>query len=385
MKKTTGIFKRQLSGCLFFYIVFIGAFAFSQPRNDFVKAIWVTRFNILSPSKIDSMVNFASKGNFTDILVQIRGRGDAFYDSRIVPVSDKLIEVNGNDFDPLKYVLEKAHSENIKVHAWLNTLYVWSKDELPRSRNHIIYRHPEWLTQNYEGNLSMGFLRSKNVDGIFLSPYFFEVKNYFQNILLEILKNYDIDGIHFDYIRYPSKEFGFEYELRSRFKLKTGTDPNELYSVNNSTYVNKEDLLHQWKKMRADALTDFLNFLVTKCRKAYPNIRYSCSVKPDLNIARDYYLQNWDEWLEKEIIDYAFIMNYTSSDRKFEHRINNILEKITGDKIIMGISTFNQTDVNFKNKLSVLEKYILKGFCVFSYDNIVNYDKQQYYLEHIFN
>lgn len=384
MKTSDLKYFRQLCGCLFFYILLLSHSGYSQ-KFEF-RGLWITRFQLTSKETITETVNFAEKAGFNILLVQVRGRGDALYKSEIVPESDILVNNRINkDFDPLAFIIEEAHKKKLKVHVWLNTLFVWSKPEMPKNKNHIVNRHPDWLMQNIEGNLSMNYLQANNVEGYFLSPYHKEVKNYFSKILLELINNYNIDGIHLDYIRYPSDNFGYIPEIRNEFKMRTGKDPMDLNSTNHRLSDNDRKILEEWDDFRARKLTEFLIHVVNECRKVNSNIVLSCAVKPDIQIAKKHYLQFWDNWLKDNIIDFAVLMNYTNSNREFDRRLKIALNEISGKKAIVGISTFNQTISAVKDKLKILDDFIIQGYCIFSYDDLKDNNKENLYLKLVFN
>ena len=87
-----------------------------------VRALWIVRDHIVTKEKIDEILSFANSNNFNHLFVQIRGRGDAYYSSKIVPRSHLLANTN---FDPLAYILKEATNYNINIHAWLNIYYLW--------------------------------------------------------------------------------------------------------------------------------------------------------------------------------------------------------------------------------------------------------------------
>ena len=89
------------------------------------------------------MVSEAQAGGFNTLLVQVRGRGDAYYSGTIEPRAPEL--AGKPSFDPLASVLEHAHRAGLKVHAWVAVNLVSSSVTLPASRDHVIYRAPEWL------------------------------------------------------------------------------------------------------------------------------------------------------------------------------------------------------------------------------------------------
>jgi len=114
----------------------------ADARHD-VRALWVTRSTLATPAGIAQMVRAAQDGGFNTLSVQVRGRGDAYYRSKFEPRAAEIERLP--DFDPLAETLTRAHQAGIKVHAWVAVNLVSSAVELPRARQHIIYRQPDWL------------------------------------------------------------------------------------------------------------------------------------------------------------------------------------------------------------------------------------------------
>ena len=93
-----------------------------------IRALWVVRDDMVSKELIDKFISFSIKYNYKHIFVQIRGRGDAYYKSNLVPRSHLLMK---NNFDPLEYLISKTKDLNLKVHAWFNVYYLWSSPNKP--------------------------------------------------------------------------------------------------------------------------------------------------------------------------------------------------------------------------------------------------------------
>ena len=99
------------------------------PSSEEIKSFWVVRYSMVSQEEIDHALHTASELGFNHVFLQVRGRGDAYYSSQIVPRGRFLTDP---DFDPLSYAVEKGHSLGLKVHAWLNIFLLWSSPELPK-------------------------------------------------------------------------------------------------------------------------------------------------------------------------------------------------------------------------------------------------------------
>ena len=92
-----------------------------------IRALWIVRDHMVTSESIDKVLQFAENNNYNHLFVQIRGRGDAYYTSKIVPRSHLLQK---SDFDPLAYILKiTKNKNNLKIHAWMNVYYLWSSKQ----------------------------------------------------------------------------------------------------------------------------------------------------------------------------------------------------------------------------------------------------------------
>ncbi len=172
--------------------------------------VWVsTVFNIDFPSKkglsteewkkeADTCLDTVQALGLNAIFLQVRPMGDAIYPSKLYPWSAFLSGQQGqgpqDGFDPLAWWVEGAHRRGIELHAWVNPYRVTSgkvkKEDL--APNNPALLHPEW-TFEYNGKL-------------FLNPGLPEVRKYVINGIQEIVRNYEVDGIHLDDYFYPARK-----------------------------------------------------------------------------------------------------------------------------------------------------------------------------------
>ena len=108
-----------------------------------VRALWVVRTTLSSPSAIETMVETARASGFNTLIVQVRGRADSYFAGGLEPRPASL--AGQPTFDPLAAVIAQAHGAGLQVHAWVNLNLVAGAGELPNTRDHIVYRRPEWL------------------------------------------------------------------------------------------------------------------------------------------------------------------------------------------------------------------------------------------------
>jgi len=115
------------------------------PVREFeeVRALWVVRFTMTSAEAVRDMVEAADRAGINTLIVQVRGRGDAFYLSEIEPLAESMRGPSA--FDPLQLTIDEAHRRGMAVHAWVNTHLLWGPTNLPESPQHIVNAHPDWL------------------------------------------------------------------------------------------------------------------------------------------------------------------------------------------------------------------------------------------------
>lgn len=335
-------------------------------QNFDIRALWIVRDHITSKEKINAVLEFAKNNNYNNLFVQVRGRGDAYYTSRLVPRSHLLLKTS---FDPLDYILKESKKYNLKIHAWLNVYYLWSSPNLPIQQDHLIRTQPSWLDSNKPDPINvqsvlsrMKLDRKSNGEGFYLSPTHPEVEAHLQNIITEIIQNYSLDGIHFDYIRYHDLGWGMNPTGLKFFLNYSGNIPGI-----QSLKIQEKPSFAEFKRT---AITAFLSKASIRIKAYQPNCVISAAVKPNLYNARNTFGQEWDVWLAGGYIDWAVPMNYTSNENAFNKNIKIIKENIPEkyhDRIIMGIGVYNQDVRSSGRKIYHVAKNEFTGISIFSY------------------
>ena len=151
--------------------------------------------------KIDTIISEAAAMGINTLFVHVRPFGDALYPSDYFPWSHIVSGEQGKDpgFDPLAYMVQAAHGAGLQFHAWVNPLRI-SLNNTPAS---FSPDNPYIAWQADEQKKDM-FLRCES--GIYYDPGYAEVRDYITAGIVEIVENYDVDGIHFDDYFYPTNE-----------------------------------------------------------------------------------------------------------------------------------------------------------------------------------
>ena len=136
----------------------------------------------------------AKEMGLNTVVVQVRPKGDAFYESELNPWSAVLTGEQGLSpgYDPMEFMIEETHKRGMEFHAWLNPYRIsTSGTEITSlSADNMARKHPDWIL-TYNG-------------AMYYNPAKEEVKEYICDTVAEIVENYDVDAIHFDDYFYPS-------------------------------------------------------------------------------------------------------------------------------------------------------------------------------------
>lgn len=361
-------------------------------KRNFSGSLWVVRHQISTPAKIDTLLKSIKNTEIKNLFVQVRGRGDSYYESAHEP---KAFDVPEN-FDPLRYILNKTETSGIKIHAWINVSFVLEPGDYPPHPEHILLKHPEWITYDYTGRSMTEYtpreLKNNLLEGYFLDPAVPGVKKYMSDIISDLLSKYKVAGIHLDFIRYPYSgynryhnkhlsDFGYNPYARKIFKRKYGVDPIRINRFKKSWIKEKFD------QFRRDQITDIVRIINNDIKMKDSSLFFSAAVMPRPDIGRDVYFQDWPLWLEKGYIDIACVMSYTSANSTYRKYINQSLQTDKPEKIFMGIRVSNKTSVKKAHEqISMSYNEGFRGYIIFSFthdrkylqkiNSFINYDDE---------
>ena len=336
--------------------------------------LWVKAESILDTSSIDSILNFSSSNNINKLFFQVRSRGDALYNSSLVPRHENLDSL----FDPLEYVINKAKNTNIEIHAWFNTYILWSSKYKPKDLNHFYYKCDDCFEVDLNGksdkSIELDQFHSSNWEGIYLSPMHPDVNNHLFNVLNELIYTYDIDGIHLDYIRYQDMFYGYNEFGLIEFENIYSINPIDLKrGIISERYGYSQDYVdsikYEWQKFRINKINEFVRSIKYLIINNSLDIELSAAVKPDLLEAKYRWYQDWSSWINEDLVDFCVIMNYNTDLNKY-NAINTIISNQikNKNKINIGLSAFNQSSNSISNKIIISRLDGYNNFSLFPYN-----------------
>lgn len=328
-----------------------------------MRGIWVPRWSIDEKERILATVD----GKFNHVFLQLFALGEAYYPSRIVPVKKA-------DDTWLKAFLHEAHRRNIKVSAWINVFYTWGFAPVTRDQRHPINLHPNWFVEDRSGQSILGLsieeMRKQGIEGYYLAPANEQVRNHLFNIVDELMDQYDFDGIHLDYCRYPAPRYVYDVALRSKFMRDYCFDPKDfslpVIEQRFSTW-GSADLKARWEEFVRDDLTQFIRTLRARMRNKNPRVSMSVAVKADHQSARHDFFQDWPEWINAGLVDFVCLMAYSNH---IENTLSQALKVVEHpQQVTIGLGIYRLTPNQINTQVRQVAATPFAGVVFFSYED----------------
>ena len=292
-----------------------------QPREEF-RAYWVDAFGegLFTPAEVEKLVASVKAANLNAIVAQVGRRGDCFCNRASMPRTQAAIAPL--PYDPLDTLIQVAHREGIEVHAWIITTAMWNSSTAPLDPNHAFNLHgadttgaENWLGVRYDGALRESPSSAANW---FFDPGHPAAADYIVEMYTSVAREYDIDGLNFDRVRYPDlplpewpldNAWGYNPIALARFHALTGQIDKPL----------PDDA--EWSEWRRDQVTSIVRRVYLDTYAIRPHIAISADTitygdGPDQTggweQSRPYRetLQDWRAWMEEGILDLNMPMNY---------------------------------------------------------------------------
>jgi uncharacterized lipoprotein YddW (UPF0748 family) len=356
--------------------------------NQELRAAWVVRYALTSQEEIDRAIDYAIRARFQLLFVQVRGRGDAYYRSSLEPAASDL-EQSVETFDPLAYLLTRAHDAGIAVHAWVNVCYVWSDPEHRPPADHMATSHPEWLMADADGTrmdeVSIEDWKRRGLEGYFVSPGNPDVRRHTVAVIEDVANRYPVDGIHLDYIRYPGLGFDFSESTRAEFELHFGVDPFELHRDPEAvTALLGDDIFDLVDSLRIEWRIGQVDSLVRMVKGVIGNLPLSAAVVPEYSQARFEKGQDWVSWVVRGDVDFVVPMAYTYEPAQVAELVRLVKRTIGAERFLIGLPVFDGRSHYLGYSVSLLRQQGILGYALFSYNALVEQPFTLEFLERVF-
>ena len=282
------------------------------PRNKATSAEGIRR----QQQELCDILDRLKEANFNTVMMQTRLRGDLIYPSAIETFPEALTGKTGKNpgYDPLAFAIEECHKRGMELHAWIVTIPAGNNRQVKLLGKHSVVKKHRQICKQHDG-------------AWFLDPGHPQTTDYLSNIVREIVTKYDVDGIHFDYIRYPENARRFPDRDTHR-KYGKGKD------------------LKQWRR---ENITNLVRRLYTEIKQVKPWVKVSSSPVGKFKDTSRYSSLGWNAyetvyqdaqgWLKEGIHDALFPMMYFK-DNHFYPFVLDWKENDNGRWVVPGLGIY---------------------------------------------
>ena len=342
-----------------------------------VKAFWhypnrITGYPEDSTEEVARLLDSVVQLGINTIYINTNFNGGSIYQSNYL----KQLRCSNFTYEGYRDYLDcfigEAHQRGIRVVAWSNT-HVCGDGYLPSHSN------ANWVMSGYHGETNQGNI------------YFYDITNpdvqeFLVNVYTELASMYDLDGIEYDFIRYPASnlytfhgvitdasqitDYGYTPTALAQFK--------EMYQIDQdvqSMILRSEEMRQNWLDFKTQNVTKMVTLLSNAIRKANPNIMISAAVMTSLTGAIQTYAQDFGTWIQTGLVDNLDPMMYTGSNSFLDSRINAFQETVKDDAtIVIGLSPDNSGGdaITFSEQIKRISLDFTLSWNEFSCRNIYN-------------
>lgn len=271
-----------------------------------LRGVWLTNIDsdvLFERSRLNKALQRLDELNFNTVYPTVWNWGWTLYPSKVAQ------SVIGRSLDPtpglqkrdmLKEVVDVGHKKGLTVIPWFEFGFMAPAD------SQLAKRHPQWLTNRANGTR---IVKEGTHDRVWLNPFHPEVQQFIQNLIVEIVRNYNIDGIQFDdHFGLPS-ELGYDaYTVALYKKEHNGKAPP-------TDFKNPE-----WVSWRANKITNYMKRVFTAIKATKKNCIVSVAPNPQ-RFSYDFFLADWQKWERMGLIEELIVQIYRNDLNVFNSEL----------------------------------------------------------------
>ncbi len=316
------------------------------------RAFWCHSAYGLKDYGWDKSVKFLKENGFNVIIPNMSWGTTAYYPSKVLPVHESVKERG----DQIKLCLEACRKYGVECHIWK---VCWNT-------GHKVDKEMEAQLRS-QGRIQVS--QSGSSDDVWLCPSHPENQRMEIEAQLEVARNYDVDGVHFDYIRYPGNQFCYCDGCRKRFEKFLGAvvDKWPEQVLKNGEHYEK------WLDFRRDNISKVVRTVALEVPKIRKGVEISAAVFRNAGVDRNTIGQDWQLWCEKGWLDFVCPMDYIDSCAAFRNTVGLQKEYVGKVPLYPGIGLSCWRDesnyaIKLCQQISIAREAGLKGYTVFNYD-----------------
>jgi uncharacterized lipoprotein YddW (UPF0748 family) len=316
----------SLSSITLILILLIPGFSRAMPsrtaNRSEIRGVWITNIDsdvLFDRTRLSSSISQLQKLNFNTLYPVVWNWGYSLYPSKVAAqevgqtvMPKKSIEtLLGRSLpakeglagrDVLKEIVDRGHRAKMAVIPWFEFGFMTTAPSDPAGSD-LAKRHPEWLTQKADGSK---ISKEGAHERVWLNPLNPEVQKFIRSLLVEVVRNYDVDGVQLD------DHFGYPYQY--------GYDPLtiKMYQAEHQGQNPPSDAKDvEWTNWRAGKVTAFMKDLFKDIKKANPRAILSVSPNPQ-EFSKEFFLADWEAWERAGLVEELVIQLYRNDLSRFK-------------------------------------------------------------------
>lgn len=339
-----------------------------RPSNGELRGIWLTNVDsdvLFSTQNLERAIKRLKRLKFNTLYPTVWNRGYTLYPSQVAKKTfgveiDPQPELQNRDM--LAEAIKLGHEQGFAVIPW------FEYGLMTEDGSELMRQHPDWITQRVDG--SKVFFHGENNQHrlAWLNPARPEVQKFLTDLIVEVVKKYDLDGIQLDDHFGMPAELGYdEYTIALYQKQHFGRLPPANY--------NDPD----WMRWRSRSINTLMNKISRAVKAVKPNCIVSLSPNPK-EFSFNKYLQDWYGWIYLGLVDELIVQVYRDDIDNFRHELERpelqeLREKIpVAIGILTGLRVQNVDMRQIKGQVKIVREMSLDGFSFFFYETLGNRD-----------
>ena len=319
-RRTRSLFLLILSLCVLLLTTHNQPLWGNNAPNQELRGVWLTNIDsevLFKAEKTEDAIKTLAHLKFNTLYPTVWNGGHTFYPSPVnAAITGKLLDpsegLQGRDL--LQEIVIQGHQRKMSVIPWFEFGFMAPSDSV------LANKYSHWLTQKPDGNKI--WLEGKIHERVWLNPLHPEVQKFITNLVLEIVNQYEIDGLQFDdHFGYPS-DFGYDpLTLKLYQQDHSGKLPPNPPPLNPSADCVVDDPdWQEWVNWRSQKITNYMTELFQKIKAAKPNVLVSISPNPQ-KFSKNCFLLDWQSWEKQGLIEQLVLQVYRNQFSDFQREL----------------------------------------------------------------
>ncbi len=336
------------------------------------RSVWF-RSNVKSDEDVLAVIKKCVEYNINAIYVE------TWYNGKTIgKTNNPLIQhytAQHGDYDALEGFVRIGHEYGIQIHAWVENFFIGTTNQQQNDSAHISNHNEDWLLLDKDGKNY--YVSAEYGNFIFLNPQNRECRDLVLSVYRELLENYEIDGLHLDYIRYPehngAADFGYNQDTIKDFQQEYGykTDPHN-YEPGTQQYKD-------WIKYRQNVITSFVKEVNDLVKEIRPEVWITAACYPSLTDAPNQIYQYTTEWVKLGYIDQVFSMTYSNGTEYVTSNASSFI-KACEDKALYstGLTLFSgNSGEELLSQINATRDVGATGQALFSLSSLLGFEEYE--------